>query len=295
MNNPEKARIMPTKIKYLLLVSFCLMSVVPLLVNVYVASLFIKFPFTAHPTVLGSISVALLCTLAASFLGFQVTRQVAYPILDVTKVARDIAKGKLDTGTEIKGSEELEDLSQSLKMISQNAHELMQKVERLSLKDNLTGLYTASYIRERLDEEIQRAIHSQCPCSFAYFKIDQFSSYESIYGPAAAEGILKVFATIFSSNLSNYGRAARIATDEFAIIFPNRNKKKSIETVERMRKGVVDFFASHGAEAGATLTFCVGISENPIDGISGDALYAKARDRMRFAKTKGANQIEAFS
>ena len=295
MNNSQTVRIMPTKIRYKLLVSFCLMSIVPLLVSVYVASLFIKFPFTDHPVVLSSISVALLFTLLSSVLGFQITRQVAYPILDITKAVQDIAKGKLDTEKEIKGSEELEDLSKSLKVISQNAHELMQKVERLSLKDKLTGLYNATYIRERLDEEIQRAIHSQCPCSFAYFKIDQFSAYALNYGPAAAEEVLKAFAKIFPEYLSHYDRAARITTDEFAIIFPNRNKKKSIEMVERIRKGVVDFFASNGIEAGAMLTFCVGISENPIDGVSGDVLYAKALDRMRIAKTKGANQIEAFS
>ena len=50
------------------------------------------------------------------------------------------------------GTDELEELSRSLRVISKNAKELLDKVEKLSPRDKLTGLYNVSYIRERLDD-----------------------------------------------------------------------------------------------------------------------------------------------
>lgn len=290
----SKVPVMPTKLKYKLSVAFCLMSLVPMLTGLYIASRFITFPFSVSPEILSSITFAMFFSLAAVLLGFVVVKQLTNPILHVTEAAKNIARGNLETKMELHGSDEIEDLSKSLKIISQNAFELMQKVELLSLKDKLTDLYNTSYIRERLDEEVQRAIHSQCPCSFAYLKIDRFSDYVTAYGPATAEGILKSVAKIFSDNLSPFDRAARTATDEFAIVFPNRNKKKAIEMIEKIRKKVSDFFVGNGFEVELALTLCIGISENPIDGVLADGLYMKAQDRMKMAKS-GGKLLEAFA
>src|SRR5437868_238796 len=152
-----KFRVMPSKMRYKLVIAFCLMSVVPVLIGIYIASLFIKFPFEANAENLLTITLVTFASLTIAGLGYAITRQMIVPIADVAKVAHDLAEGKPVEKFDVKGSDELEELSQSLKTISHNAHELLDRVEKLSQKDKLTGLYNTSYIRERLDEEIQRA------------------------------------------------------------------------------------------------------------------------------------------
>lgn len=297
MSAVPKMKVMPSKIRYKLLVSFCLMSLLPILAGVYVASLFVKFPFEVNGANLVTISLITVFSITLSFLGYLITKQIFAPISNIAAKAHQIAEGKLEEEKAIEsdGSDEVEDLVKSLKTISKNARELLDKVEKLSLNDKLTGLYNATYIRERLNEEIKRAIHYQCPCSFAYFNIDGFKNYVMKYGMEASDEVLKSVARILEKNLSEFDRAARLTKDEFVIIFPDKNKKKAIQAVENISKDIAAFaFGTKTGEEAEHLTVSVGISENPIDGVSSDELYVKARDRMTIAKKKGKNTIEAF-
>jgi diguanylate cyclase (GGDEF)-like protein len=205
------------------------------------------------------------------------------PLVQVKEAAENIAAGRLEDEPQVVGAtDEIQDLTQSLKKISRNAKELLEKVEKLSLKDKLTGLYNATYIRERLDEEIQRAIYYQRPCSFAYIMIKNYDEITAKSGEEASEGTLKMMAGVLNGQMSEFDRAARIGRGEFAIIFPDKNKKKCIELMEKIRQ-----------ESPKDLSVCIGISENPIDGVDADSLYVKAQDRMKVAHRSG-KPLEAF-
>ena len=288
-----KRSILPTNLKYKMLVSFCLMSLLPILAGIYVASLFIHFPFEANQASLTTVTLVSLFSLFLSFLGYTVTKQTMSPIANVSTVAHNIAAGKLDEAANVDVSQtadEIQDLTRSLKTISKNAKELLEKVEKLSLKDKLTGLYNVAYIRERLDEEIQRAIHYQRPCSFVYFSVQSFEVFEASQGAAKAEEMLKTFAQAFNSQLREFDRAARIGRGEFAILLPDKNKKKAIETVEKIGQEIMALSA--GLQP--PVSVCAGISENPIDGVQADGLYIKAQDRMKMAKNE-KKLLEAFA
>ena len=285
-------KLMPTKLRYRLLTAFCLMSLLPTLAGVYIASLFVKFPFEVTSENLITISLVIVFSLILSYFGFLIAKQMVHPIVGVSEVAQKIAAGKLDDElTEFKGADELEELTRSLKTISSNARELLDKVDKLTLKDKLTGLYNASYIRERLNEEIQRAVHYQRPCSFAYFIFNNFDTYAASSGAQVSEAALKGLANIFNAELSEFDRAARISKGEFGVIFFDKNKKKAIEFTERMRDSIGK---SAFMKSGADLTVSIGLSENPLDGVTAHDLYTKAQQRSQIAAQKGRNQIEAF-
>jgi diguanylate cyclase (GGDEF)-like protein len=291
MLNLPQASLMPTKLRYKLLVSFCLASVLPLLIGVYISSLFIHFPFTGDSASLITVSVVMFFSALLSFLGYQITRQLILPITNAAATAVGIANGMGHEYEPGRGEDELEDLSRSLKTIQMNARELIEKVEKLSIKDKLTGLYNATYIRERLDEEIQRAAHFQRACSFAYFFVSDLEGYKLSHGQAAVDSALKAIADVFSKNLSEFDRAARIKGDDFVLIFPDRNKKKAIEIVEDLRRQIDQTLQSEGRN----LLVSVGISENPIDGVSAQELFLKAHDRAKSAAVHSNGSIEAFA
>ncbi len=281
-----------TKLRNKLLVSFCLMSLLPILIGVYIASFFIKFPFAMNTAHLLTISLVTIFSLTLSFSGYWVTRQLVSPILEVADYARQIARGEPAAPKMVKGSEEIEELAKSLKTISENARELLDKVEKLSMKDELTGLYNVHYIHERLNEEIQRAIHFQRPCSFAYFSIGLSDSEGSPLDAAVSEEVLKSIADIFRKRLGEFDRAARISVMEFAVIYPDKNKKKCIQLVEQIRGEIL---AAYGTldKGRARVCVSIGISENPIDGVSAEELYKKAELRVESARASGHNGIEA--
>ncbi len=281
MNNAKL--LVPTKLKYLLMVCFCLMTIIPMLAGAYLMNLVMKAAEEKGQGYLFTVSIVGLLSLLVAFLGFLVIKQLLMPLVQVKIAAQNIASGKLEENPQISTStDEIQDLTESLKKISRNARELLDKVDRLSVKDKLTGLYNASYIRERLNEEIQRAIHYQRPCSFAFVVIKNHDEILARMGSEAAETALKNMANVLSEQMTEFDRAARIGLAEFAIIFPDKNKKKCIDAIEKI-----------GAKAPAGLSLCVGISENPIDGVQADDLYVKAQDRMKTAFGAG-KLLEAF-
>lgn len=286
-------KIMPTKLRYRLLSAFCLMSLIPTLAGVYIVSIFVKFPFENTSESLLTISLVIVFSLVLSYFGFLITKQMVHPIAEVSQVAQQIAEGDLDIrSADFKGADELEELTRSLKTISSNARELLDKVDKLTLKDKLTGLYNGAYIRERLSEEIQRAIHYQRPCSFAYFVLDNFDAYAALSGAPASEVALKALANIFNAELSEFDRAARISKAEFGVIFFDKNMKKAIEFTERIRSSIC---RSAFMQNGEGLTVSIGLSENPLDGVTAHHLYTKAQQRAQVAAKKDKNQIEAFA
>ncbi|MEI6631393.1 MAG: diguanylate cyclase [bacterium] len=167
---------------------------------------------------------------------------------------------------------------------------LSHRLEKLEIKDRLTGLYNESFIRNRLGEEIRRAITYQRPCAFVLLNIDDFSKVETNFGPAYAQEALKRIAYLIRDSVTEIDRVARTANNEFAIVLPERNKRQAKVTSDEIRKKVeLSFSKEDGADK--KLTVSGGVSENPLDGVTAEELVNRARDALRQAKSLGKNRI----
>ena len=168
---------------------------------------------------------------------------------------------------------------------------LTKKSKELSITDDLTDLYNKNFILSRMEEEIKRAIFYQRPCSFILFNIDDFNGFREKYGEIAAEEALKKLAKAIKDNVTAMGKAARISGDEFAVLLPERNKKEATLIAGEI-KGKIE--ATNLLKEGkATLTVSGGVSENPLDGSTGDELFKKAIEALKQARTSGKGAIVA--
>lgn len=287
-----KARSMPTKLRYKLIISFCLMSLLPLAIGLSILNVLFDYADLKSPGNIVVLGFVTLSTLIFSFLGYKITHQLIEPIHQKTCIAQQefLERSSSDSSQ----VDELRDLAMSLKKISQDAHELLEKVSKFSLKDKLTGLYNVSYIRERLNEEISRAIHYQHPCSFAYLALNRFEEFCLEHSDEQVDEVLKKVAQTIGYYLSEFDRASRTNASEFAIIFPDKNKKKAIQIIEKIKVDIQKYFLEIDKKP-SVLSLSVGISENPIDGANADELFVKAQDRVRAAQSKGPNDVEAFA
>jgi len=167
---------------------------------------------------------------------------------------------------------------------------LMHRVETLEIKDTLTGLYNEGFIRNRLQEEIKRAIAYQRPCSLVMFNIDNFQKYLQEFGTLQAEAILKRVSTIVRDSVSEIDRVGRTGGNEFAVVLPEKNKRKAQDLAEDIRKKIAyTFMEEH--DPTRRLTISGGVSENPLDGITAEELIIKGRELVDLAKKQGKNRI----
>jgi diguanylate cyclase (GGDEF)-like protein len=167
---------------------------------------------------------------------------------------------------------------------------LMHRVETLEIKDALTGLYNEGFVRNRLQEEIKRAIAYQRPCSFVIMNIDNFQKYRQEFGTLQAEAILKRVSIIIRDSVTEIDRVGRTGGNEFAIVLPEKNKRKAQDLAEDIRKKI-EFTFMEERDASKRLTISGGVSENPLDGITAEELVNKARELVELAKKQGKNRI----
>jgi len=170
---------------------------------------------------------------------------------------------------------------------------LMQRVEKLEIKDTLTGLYNGVFIRNRLEEEIKRAIIYRRPCAYLVFDVDNFQKFYQNFGLLQAETILRKIASLIKDSFTEVDRVARVGDNEFAIVLPERNKRQAKEIAEEIRKKI-DFAFSKEGDVNRRLTVSGGVSENPLDGVNAEELITKAKELLNLAKRQGKNRIATF-
>ena len=213
-------------------------------------------------------------------------------VLPVT--ARGVVTGLLGIGNSLDdfhfSSDDLEVVKVFLKQVSiaVENHLLLRRNKELQLKDEVTKLYNETFARQRLDEEIKRAIRYQRPCSFIFFDIDNFSAVR----PASQPELLKRFARTLEATVTETDRVARFDKDLFAVILPERNKKEATQLAEGLRQKVEREYIKEG-EGEKGITVSAGVSENPIDGATAETLLTRAKDALSSAKALGKNRVVA--
>lgn len=156
-------------------------------------------------------------------------------------------------------------------------HLLLERLEKLEIKDALTGLYNEQYIHHRLDEEIKRAILAQRPCSFILARIHSFEGYQKLYGPIAAETVFKKTASYLSGVFSGIECVGRFGDYQFAIILPEINKRQAEKVAEELKSKIEYLFKDEPRED-KKLHLEIAVAENPLDGVNARELTLFAQN-----------------
>jgi diguanylate cyclase (GGDEF)-like protein len=170
---------------------------------------------------------------------------------------------------------------------------LAHRIEKLEIKDALTGLYNRFFIESRLQEEIRRAIVYQRPCAFIILDIDNFKNYREKFGLIHAEAALKKIAVLMCGCITDVDRVGRTDDDEFSLILPEKNKRQAQEVAEEICKTIQASFCAD-QDNSKCLTLSAGVSENPLDGVQVEQLISKAKELLEKAKAEGKNRVVVF-
>ena len=167
--------------------------------------------------------------------------------------------------------------------------QVFEKVKSLEVVDSLTGLYTRAYLEDRLEDEINRAVYYQRPCSVLVINVDDFDKYAERYGVAKSKLVLRQISQLLSDMASPVGKVARFDYDEFAMLLPEKNKRESIEIAESVCSRI--FAMEISGDPNDRVGVSIGVGENPIDGVNAKEIIAKAYHNMEKAKTHGKNRV----
>jgi len=120
-------------------------------------------------------------------------------------------------------------------LIERNIRETLAK---LSITDDLTGLYNQRHFYNKLRDEIERANRQKRNLSLILLDLDDFKVYNDRYGHLAGDNVLSKSGKIIQSNIrDNVDTAFRYGGDEFAVILVEADEHIAKNISERLKGG----------------------------------------------------------
>lgn len=168
--------------------------------------------------------------------------------------------------------------------------QLIEKIERISVIDNLTGLYNRRYMEEALETEIYRGQRCGCPFSLVMMDLDRFNDIIDLFGHQSGNDVLRHLAHVMKSSLRKTDIACRYGSNEFSIILPATDAQKAGKFVERIRSAFFKMPPVQPNLIQIPVGLPAGIVQFPEAAITSQGLVFLAGSALNCAKRLGRNK-----
>lgn len=169
----------------------------------------------------------------------------------------------------------------------------LQRLEALSVTDDLTRLHNARYLNMALRRETRLANRNGRPVSLLFIDLDGFKSINDRHGHLSGSRALVETGTVVRGCARETDIVARFGGDEFALVLPDTGSPGAMALGERIRERIAQhtFLAGDGLDI--HLTASIGVATLPDVAATPDELVQAADAAMYRVKDTGKNGVQA--
>ena len=161
---------------------------------------------------------------------------------------------------------------------------LEEEVRRLSITDDLTGLYNYRHFFKTLESELVRLKRQNTSLSLLMFDLDNFKRYNDSCGHLEGDRVLKKIGEIIKHSIrNNVDSGYRYGGDEFAALLIGATVDQALTIADRIRSSIED-------SGFKDITVSIGLAEFRED-FDLERFVKSADDAMYAAKHSGGNRI----
>jgi diguanylate cyclase (GGDEF)-like protein len=157
-----------------------------------------------------------------------------------------------------------------------------KKFRKLSITDELTGLFNVRYFFKQLEAEIKRTDRYSKPLALVFVDINDFKNYNDKYGHLEGDQVLRKIAQAIQSCMRGPDSAYRYGGDEFVGILPETREQGATIVAERISKVVKTHEFLPNPDKAVYMTVSVGVAE-----------YTPGEDKEAFVKRADMNMYVA--
>lgn len=171
---------------------------------------------------------------------------------------------------------------------------MTRKLDALSRRDPLTGLYNRRYFNELLQEEWNRCLRNSEPLSLLYMDVDHFKHYNDFYGHQQGDLCLSAVASALSDAVLRSGDVvARYGGEEFVALFPHTDLNGARQMAEKILMEIDGLSIPHASSVTApTVTLSLGVASLVPDRLyTPELLLQKADEALYRAKAAGRHRV----
>lgn len=169
---------------------------------------------------LRALAAASLLTLLAALFGWVLTKALLRPLDTLHGHVVDISSGTSDIKVfDVLDEDEFGSLSRAFFALSQRRARAEQALHRLATTDALTGINNRRMFDEFFPIALARASRAGQQVGLAFLDVDHFKRINDEHGHAAGDTVLVEFARRLVQTVRCTDTVARLAGDEFVIVF----------------------------------------------------------------------------
>jgi diguanylate cyclase (GGDEF)-like protein len=185
----------------------------------------------------------------------------------------------------------LEQKNRDLEYANARLGEANAELERLSIRDSLTGLFNRRYFDSRVQEEWLRARRSNQPLALLMIDVDHFKRFNDTYGHVVGDQVLSAAARIFEEVVARKTDfVARYGGGEFVVLLYDTSNLGAEAIAERIRQAVARVPLVAGAgEVTVSIGYCATV---PTGDHEAEMLLRCADTALYRAKRNGRNRVE---
>ncbi len=184
------------------------------------------------------------------------------------------------------------ELIETNRFLIQELRKANDRLQKLTLTDEMTELYNYRFLKNQLDAEIKRAERYSKPLSICLIDLDHFKSINDQYGHPAGDAALKQVAKILLDSVRNVDFVGRYAGDEFLIIFPNTQLADAVKLCDRILKTTRETKLEVDGHP-IPLSLSIGVTDYHLSRRNSVDSLMEAADRCLYlAKESGRNRVE---
>lgn len=161
---------------------------------------------------------------------------------------------------------------------------LEEEVRRLSITDDLTGLFNHRHFFKTLEIELVRSKRQNTSLSLLMFDVDNFKKYNDLYGHLEGDKVLRRIGEVVRHSIrANVDSGYRYGGDEFAVLLIGATIEQGLAIAERIRTSI--------EQAGfQKITVSIGLTEYR-DQFDLEGFVKSADDALYVAKHSGGNRV----
>jgi two-component system, cell cycle response regulator len=117
-------------------------------------------------------------------------------------------------------------------------HHLIMQLKKMSLYDQMTGLYNRRYVVEKIEELIGLAQRNKAAFSICLIDLDNLKHINDNFGHNTGDNAINAVADALQESTRQTDTCARYAGDEFITVFPNSDLEDVKLYIERVKSSL---------------------------------------------------------
>lgn len=234
-------------------------------------------------SLIASAAVAVL----AGLLGWLTVLRLLRPLRALRRHVADLAAGGTDISVfNVDRRDEFGDLSRAFYGLSRQRAQAETALAALARTDALTGLHNRRMFEETFNIAIARAHRTHTLLALAYLDIDHFKHINDTLGHGMGDRVLVEFAARLKEAVRATDTVARLAGDEFVVIFENLTDPRLPEVMgEKILAAMRPPFVL--GDASLAISASVGIAIGAVEDATMEHFLATADAALYAAKEAG--------